>query len=133
LDTLPYLETVGHIADSISQQPPPPLPWTDTFPGAGASLKNYIAEPLERDAQCCLERNLQNNPYCPFVTCEEYKYIECGNKKMGMKTYYDNVQREVNTTLRLSRIKNAYGVQKLVTSQPDDQALGEWEYMLSRI
>jgi hypothetical protein len=44
-----------------------------------------------------------------------------------MKTYYDNVLKEQNTTLRFPTFKNGDPVQKLVTSMPDGQALGEWD------
>jgi len=127
LDIFPYFEHIENITDLESQPPPRPLAQMETSSGAGPPLSDYIGEPWECDAQGFLGMNLQNNPYYPFATREEYKYIQCGINKKGIKTYYDNMLKEKNTTLRFPRFKNGVAVQKLVASIPDAQALGKWE------
>jgi hypothetical protein len=126
LDGFPYVEHIEYIAD-LESKPPPPQPQTEIYSCAGPPLIDYIAETWERDAQGSLETNQQINPYYPFTTREQYKYIQCRMKKRGMKTYYDNVLKEENTALRFPSFRNGDGVQKLVASMPDDQDLGEWE------
>jgi hypothetical protein len=81
LDVFPYVKHVDNIADPDSQPSPPPRPLTETYPSTGAPLSEFIAERWESDAHSCLDKHLQNNPYYPFATREDYKYIQCGIKK----------------------------------------------------
>jgi hypothetical protein len=71
--------------------------------------------------------NLKYNPYYPYGTRQEYKYIQCGIRKLDMKTYYDNMLKQETTSVYFPSFNNGDGIQKLVASVPDDLALREWE------
>jgi len=58
MDAALYIENFENIADLESQPLPPPLLWAETYPGAGAPLCDYTAEPGKRDIQGFLGTNL---------------------------------------------------------------------------
>jgi hypothetical protein len=124
---LPTAKNLQHIIDLESQPPPPSLSKTGTDHGPGAPQSEYVSEPLTHDTQGCLETNVHNDPYYPFATHEEYKYILCGNKEKGMMTYYDNVLKEEYTAQHVPNFQNRVCVQKLGAGMPDHQALVEWK------
>jgi len=99
----------------------------ETYLGTGAPLSDYIPELWEHNVQGYLGTNLQNNPYCPFVMREECNSIQCGIKKNGIKTYYDNVLKKEKTTLHLRSFKNGEHIHKLVCGISDHEPFGEWE------
>jgi len=70
---------------------------------------------------------LQNKPYNSVPTREEYKFIMCGIKIKSIKTYYDILPMEENTTLRFPNFKNRDGILKLVARMVDNQTFGECE------
>jgi hypothetical protein len=65
--------------------------------------------------------------YFPFAMRDEYNSVQCGINKKHIKTYYDNVLMEENTTLHFPRFNNADPIQKFMASMGNDQGLGEWK------
>jgi hypothetical protein len=127
LDAFQYLEPIENIADWESQLPPPALRWTATYTGPKAPLCESIVEPQERDTQGCLQTSLHNNSYYPFAMHEQYKSIQCGIKKKGMMTYYDNMLKQEITALHFTNVKNGDHGQNLLASMPEDQAIRKGE------
>jgi hypothetical protein len=127
LEVFPFLTNSENIPDLESQPPPAPPPRMETYSGPGADLRYYIAGQWEHDAQGCLETNMQNTPYYPFVMREVYKYIQLGMKKKRIETYYDNLMKAENTRLHFSSFKNGHCVRKLVATLQANQALREWD------
>jgi hypothetical protein len=127
LDVFPYIEQDASIAEMESQPLPHPMTGMETHPSAGTPLSDYISQPWEHNTQDCLETNLHNNSYYPFVTCELYKHIQCGTKQKGMDMYHDNMLQEENSTLRLPSFQHGDAEHNPMDSMPDDQPLGEWE------
>jgi len=68
-------------------------------------------------------------PYYLFAMYEEYKDIQCGMMKNGMKMYYDNILKEDITALHFLNFKNGNCVQKLMASMPNHQVVREWELL----
>jgi len=132
LDIFPFMQHIENITDSESQPMPPLLPWMETYPGASSSLSEFIAEWWECNAQGCLEKNRQNNPYHPFATHAEYKYIHCGIKMIGMKMYYDNMLKEENTTLCFQASKMGLASGSLWLACQMIRLSGSGHYTLSR-
>jgi hypothetical protein len=118
-----------HLEFLMETQPEPILEARiEIFPNAGAPLVGYQPQPWECDEDGNLEENLMNDPYFPFTTREEYKFVKRGIKKKGMKTYYDNVLKEENTGLRFPSFRNGGGIQRLVASIRDGKGLGKWGF-----
>jgi len=90
------------------------------YTGTSTPVSDYIAVPMERDTQGCLEMNVQNTLYYLFATHEKYKYIQCGIKKKGVKMFCDNMLKKENSSLYFPSFKNGGGIKKLVAGMPDD-------------
>jgi hypothetical protein len=90
-----------NIADAEPQPPPHSLLQMEIYPGRGVPLIDCTAEPSERDAVGGLEIHLQNNHYYPFAMRRKSKSMQCGIKKQGVKTYYDDMLKEKNAALQV--------------------------------
>jgi len=69
----------------------------------------------------------KDNPYSPFATSGEYKYIQGGIEKKNLKKYYDNMLKEEHTALHFPTLKDGDRIQKLVATMPDDYSPRQWE------
>lgn len=66
--------------------------------------------------------NPQNYLYYQFASHVEYKHMQCGIRRKGMKTYQNNVLKEENTTMCVHSIKHGDGVNLLVARMQHNQA-----------
>jgi len=125
MDAFLYMKHVVNMVDSESQPLPPAPLLTETSWGAAVLQSDYNTVQWECDTQGCFVTINQYHVYYPFATGEEKIYIHYGVVMQGMMTYYDQWLQEANIALRFQSFKNGDGVNKLMGSLPDNQALGE--------